>query len=619
MTPAAGIIITAPSGRILLLRRSTSGDHAGEWGYPGGKIEAGETAEEAAERETREEAGPIPYGQVRFLTRNVRDGVDFTTYTAKAEAEVKPRLDAESDAYTWADPNALPAPMHPGAEAAIRFLGMDESQIAAAMVSGDLSSPQFYANLALFDIRITGTGATYRDTEKEYAWRDPALYLNDAFLARCNGLPVILDHPKAKMLDGQEYKDRVIGAIMLPYIRNGEVWGIARINDEAAAAFMAANQLSTSPAVVLGSDGNETVEMQDGSPLLIEGKPALLDHIAICERGVWDQGGLPSGIATTGAVMAEAETAAGDRRADNDEPSMEDRMADAVSRIGDAVSAKLMDAIEKLGGRLDALEKGRRDAEAPGDGDAAGAAGLEEAEARKREEEDRRMAEARREEGGEADAARRDTARRDAEGEAERRKAAEEGARAERERAERDRAERDRADKARADAAQVSGLAKEVEALRSQLKALTTPLSEDEVNALARAQARADSLAGMFGQQAPIPMSGENTAAYRRRAAAAFQQYSERFKTMDLGGLPPAAFDSIEGAIYADAEAAARNPKVGQPGALIPIVSRDSAGRQITRYAGDPMSWMKTFMSGGTIMRIDRSLAPGSNNPMRAA
>ncbi|SBW06149.1 Hydrolase, NUDIX family [uncultured delta proteobacterium] len=43
-------------GRVLLVRRKNPPD-AGKWGFPGGKIEWGETIERAAEREILEETG----------------------------------------------------------------------------------------------------------------------------------------------------------------------------------------------------------------------------------------------------------------------------------------------------------------------------------------------------------------------------------------------------------------------------------------------------------------------------------------------------------------------------------------------------------------------------------
>lgn len=50
----AGCAVLDDSGRVLLQRRA---DAHGTWGLPGGAMELGETLEEAAVRETREETG----------------------------------------------------------------------------------------------------------------------------------------------------------------------------------------------------------------------------------------------------------------------------------------------------------------------------------------------------------------------------------------------------------------------------------------------------------------------------------------------------------------------------------------------------------------------------------
>jgi hypothetical protein len=41
---------------------------------------------------------------------------------------------------------------------------------------------------------------------------------------------------------------------------------------------------------------NYNIELEDGGNLLVEGKPSFVDHLAICEKGVWDKGGDASGI-----------------------------------------------------------------------------------------------------------------------------------------------------------------------------------------------------------------------------------------------------------------------------------------------------------------------------------
>jgi hypothetical protein len=167
----------------------------------------------------------------------------------------------------------------------------------------DLTSPQKIGNLWLFAMRITGTGVAYRHKPEEYAVRDPSIYLNDEFLARCGGLPVIWEHPPMNTLTTQEYAKRVIGAIMFGYIVGTEVWGIARINDEEAAMEMVENRLSTSPAVVWANkNANVVTKTKDGNDVMVEGNPVLLDHLAVCNEGVWDKGGEPAGISVADSV-----------------------------------------------------------------------------------------------------------------------------------------------------------------------------------------------------------------------------------------------------------------------------------------------------------------------------
>lgn len=55
--PAAAVLgVIIMQRRVLLVRRSNPPD-AGYWGFPGGKIEPGETIEYAVEREVKEETG----------------------------------------------------------------------------------------------------------------------------------------------------------------------------------------------------------------------------------------------------------------------------------------------------------------------------------------------------------------------------------------------------------------------------------------------------------------------------------------------------------------------------------------------------------------------------------
>ena len=63
--PCAGLLIVAPGPRYLLLRRNDRD----EWESPGGHIEAGETPEQAARRESLEEIGWAPSGPITEIDR----------------------------------------------------------------------------------------------------------------------------------------------------------------------------------------------------------------------------------------------------------------------------------------------------------------------------------------------------------------------------------------------------------------------------------------------------------------------------------------------------------------------------------------------------------------------
>lgn len=330
MTIAAGVLFLTPGvpkPRALFLKRGSGGDFSGHWCFPGGRQEDGETIEQTAEREAAEEIGFLPKGSRTPLTRSISmpespaplsapsaetmageavvtppavSPVDYTTFLQKVPEEFAPKVNGEHVGWAWAPVDEPPQPMHPGCQIALDRLTMDELGVARAMADGRLTSPQAYENVTLFAIRITGTGLAYRRAHDEFVWREPDIYLNDEFLARCNGLPVIFEHPKNALLDSKEFNDRIIGTVLLPYIMNSEVWGIAKVYDRAAIAIMMEDRddISTSPAVSWRDISvNTVVKTEDGSKLLIEGKPSIVDHIAICSpKGVWDKGGDAQGV-----------------------------------------------------------------------------------------------------------------------------------------------------------------------------------------------------------------------------------------------------------------------------------------------------------------------------------
>ncbi len=70
--PVVAAVITDSAGRVLLAQRPAQKHLALKWEFPGGKVEAGETPEEALRRELREELG-IEVAIVRPLPRFTHD------------------------------------------------------------------------------------------------------------------------------------------------------------------------------------------------------------------------------------------------------------------------------------------------------------------------------------------------------------------------------------------------------------------------------------------------------------------------------------------------------------------------------------------------------------------
>lgn len=466
--------------------------------------------------------------------------------------------------------------------AAITRLNADELGLARMMASGDLVSPQFYHNLALYNMRVTGTGLSYRGTLDEFVYRKPENYLTPDFLARIAGLPVIWIHPKKNLLNSKEFGNRVIGAVMLPFIRDDEVWAVCRIYDDSAIEEMGAEQMSTSPAVLL--DKSTKITTDSGDRLLIEENPALVDHLAVVSRGVWDKNGPPTGIehlddAIRGdSSMAESETEKKEKedrakadaaRADADK-RFEEKMDAILKGVGDA-STKV-DACMK---RMDAWEGKEKERDDKAKKDAA------EEEEKKKADAAKAKADAEKGEGGETEEEREkakrlasDKAKKDGEDE-----------------------EKRKADAARADAAASAGLEARLAAQQALIDKIMAnaprDMSDAEFGKLAEIQSRADEALIQHGKRAGRPMLGETVIAYRRRMSNELKRYSPKWKDLPLEGIRDDAFEAqIESQIYADAAIAAKTPTDIGEGELRCVPKTGPGGHRINEYYGQPSAWM---------------------------
>ncbi|EAX7303284.1 DUF2213 domain-containing protein [Salmonella enterica] len=419
-------------------------------------------------------------------------------------------------------------------------MSLTELEVAERIRDGTVPSPVKFSNMWLVNLRITGTGLAYRAGLKEHVWRDPKLYLNEEFLRRCNGLPVIANHPDEAVLTEEDFKSRIVGSVMLPYVRGDEVWAVCRIYLKSIVEEITEGDVSTSPSVVFNSTSGN-VEVQEGDTnFLIEGVPFLVDHIALVTKdhgslSVWDKDRIPAGVEVTNTGEIEMEK-------EELQALLQGVVSDALSGINQKIDGVVtrMDSLEQRDkARADAEEQAKKEAE-------------EKAKADEAAEEQRKADEAAAEEQRKADEA-----------------AAEEQRKAD-------------------------------EAAEEQRKADEAAEKERNDSALAEAQAKADSAFSACGKNAPAPFSGENALDYRKRALIAMQKHSPAHKDVNIRAIADSATLAVlEDAIFSAARQSIEKEMMSTQGQLHKRVRNDEAGRRITEYQGDPNVWLNAFKIPG--------------------
>ncbi|HQR25623.1 MAG TPA: (deoxy)nucleoside triphosphate pyrophosphohydrolase [Nocardioides sp.] len=93
-------------GRVLAARRTAPAETAGGWEFPGGKVEPGETAEQALRREVEEELGCAIEVQA-WLSGEVPIGDTHRLSVARARLVAGEPRPVEHDLVRWLGPDQL--------------------------------------------------------------------------------------------------------------------------------------------------------------------------------------------------------------------------------------------------------------------------------------------------------------------------------------------------------------------------------------------------------------------------------------------------------------------------------------------------------------------------------
>jgi uncharacterized protein len=224
-TVAAGVMFIDRRGRMLFVKRS---DRGGEWAFPGGGVEEGETPAEAACRECCEELDvqkaidfdadmlgePVAFTQVP-------NGGWFETFEHHVNDAFEPALNDEHTAFKWTA--VPPEPLHPSVKEVLAQIEhrmsaprLAEDEVSMRHFDGDgrmrvKRTPISKANVCEYlGAEIPNYQALGLTPDRRYRlYRDPVELAKAA--ATFAGIPILEAHKP--ITAGTHQRDLVVGAV----------------------------------------------------------------------------------------------------------------------------------------------------------------------------------------------------------------------------------------------------------------------------------------------------------------------------------------------------------------------------------------------------------------------
>ncbi len=258
MTSAAGILITTNDGLALFLKRGAGSDHAGTWALPAGRIEDGETPEDAARRETLEEIGYTPEGQLSEIDNEANDEVEFTTFHHGVGEHFLPQLNIEHTAYAWAPLSDPPTPLHPGVADTIAKVRQSDEELGGSL-NGAMDGMAF-DRASVRVMRAASEGFAFDRASVRRTDADGRLHVERSHISKANVCPYLgREIPKFVELGLEPdhiyylYRDPEELAKAAPTFNNIPV----------LSEHVEVNSLDHRPDLIVGTTGSEAVVAND--------------------------------------------------------------------------------------------------------------------------------------------------------------------------------------------------------------------------------------------------------------------------------------------------------------------------------------------------------------------
>jgi 8-oxo-dGTP diphosphatase len=197
----AAAVIERGDGHVLLAQRPPGKAYAGYWEFPGGKLEAGETPEQAVGRELREELGIVVRRASPWLVQEfVYPHAHVELHFFRVRAFDGEPVGHDGQAFAWQDPLALTvSPMLPANTRVLAALRLPA--VYAITCAGDVGEDVF---LARAERALAGGVRLVQLREK--AWDEDR---RNAFATRLNALA--MRHAARVLLNGEAAQARALG------------------------------------------------------------------------------------------------------------------------------------------------------------------------------------------------------------------------------------------------------------------------------------------------------------------------------------------------------------------------------------------------------------------------